>query len=37
MTIKGYNVPYGYMGYVSEYDEYMLFASDTEYKEYIAQ
>lgn len=30
---KGYNTSYGYMGYVD--GSYMLFATDTEYIEYI--
>lgn len=33
MKIKGYYVPNGYMGYVN--GDYQLFASETDYKEYI--
>lgn len=31
--IKGYCVPYGYMGYVN--GRYMLFATETDYREFI--
>lgn len=31
--MKGYPVPYGYMGYVN--GQYLLFATETEYIEYI--
>lgn len=34
--IKGYEVPYGYMGYVSVANSYQLFATEQEYLEYIA-
>lgn len=30
---KGYIVPYGYMGYVD--GQYMLFANESEYEDYI--
>lgn len=33
--VKGYNVPFGYMGYISEENDYMLFASYSDYFEYI--
>lgn len=32
-NLKGYNVPEGYMGYVD--GVYMLFASETDYREYM--
>ena len=35
MEIKGYVVPSGYMGYV--YDRYMLFATEQDYLEYMAE
>lgn len=34
MEIKGYWVPSGYMGYIGN-GKYMLFASDTEYIEWV--
>ena len=34
--MKGYYTNYGYMGYVPEEKEYMLFASESDYSEYIA-
>lgn len=34
--IKGYIVPYGYMGYISATKSYMLFATEQDYLEYIA-
>jgi len=34
MEPKGYNTPYGYMGYVD--GEYKLFASEADYLEYIS-
>lgn len=34
--VKGYIVANGYMGYVSEYEKYMLFATEQDYLEYIA-
>lgn len=33
--IKGYYVPYGYMGYVD--GEYILFATEEEYIDYITE
>lgn len=33
MKIKGYYVPYGYMGYVN--GNYQLFASETDYREWM--
>lgn len=33
--MKGYNVPYGYMGYVETEGKYMLFASEADYLEYV--
>ena len=33
---KGYIVANGYMGYVSEYEKYLLFATEQDYLEYIA-
>ena len=35
MEIKGYTVPSGYMGYVI--DRYMLFATENDYLEYMAE
>ena len=35
MEIKGYVVPAGYMGYVG--DRYMLFATENDYLEYVAE
>lgn len=32
-TIKGYYVPYGYMGYVNGH--YQLFATEADYIEYV--
>nr|DAR98924.1 MAG TPA: hypothetical protein [Bacteriophage sp.] len=32
---KGYYVPSGYMGYVSEEKSYILFSTEQEYLEYI--
>lgn len=32
---KGYNTSYGYMGYVANTNSYMLFASESEYIDYI--
>ena len=32
--MQGYHVPYGYMGYVN--GQYILFATETEYIEYIS-
>ena len=34
--MKGFYTNYGYMGYVSEYKKYMLFASESDYTDYIA-
>ena len=34
--VKGYFVPFGYMGYVSETNRYQLFATEQDYLEYIA-
>lgn len=33
---KGYIVPNGYMGYVSRENRYILFATETDYLDYIA-
>ena len=33
--IKGYTVPYGYRGYAD--GKYLLFATDEEYEEYVAE
>lgn len=33
--MKGYYVPEGYMGYVN--GSYMLFASETDYEEYVTK
>lgn len=33
--VKGYYVPYGYMGYVNNH--YILFASEKEYLEFIEE
>lgn len=33
--MKGYYVPSGYMGYVPNINKYMLFASESDYIEYI--
>ena len=35
MEVKGYNTPSGYMGYVD--GEYILFASEQDYLEYIKE
>lgn len=32
-NLKGYYVSYGYMGYIN--GKYKLFATETEYKEYV--
>lgn len=34
--MKGYIVPFGYMGYIPDTNKYQLFASEQEYLEYIA-
>lgn len=34
--MKGYNVPYGYMGYIESDRKYILFASEADYIEYIS-
>lgn len=34
--MKGYNVPFGYMGYVPYLRKWILFSTESEYKEYIA-
>lgn len=34
MDIKGYYVPYGYMGHIGN-NQYMLFSTIEEYREYI--
>lgn len=33
--MKGYNVPYGYMGWINELGKYILFASEADYRDYI--
>lgn len=33
--MKGYYTQYGYMGYVPELGKYILFASETDYQEYL--
>lgn len=33
--MKGYYVSYGYMGWVGSCNRYILFATETEYKEFI--
>ena len=33
--MKGYYTQYGYMGYVTELEKYILFASETDYLEYL--
>ena len=33
LVMKGYNTPYGYMGYVN--GTYVLFASEADYMEYM--
>lgn len=33
----GYNVAYGYIGYVAVYDKWMLFASESEYLDYVRE
>lgn len=35
MTLKGFNVPQGYMGWVDSIQRYMLFASYRDYREYL--
>ena len=35
--MKGYVVPSGYMGWIPESGSYMLFASETDYIEFIAE
>jgi len=35
MEIKGYNISYGYMGYVN--GNYMLFPTENDYLDYIAE
>lgn len=37
MTIKGYNIPSGYMGWVDRLGMYVLFASEADYREYIEE
>lgn len=36
IMVKGYYVPFGYMGYVPAANSYMLFATEQDYLEYIA-
>ena len=33
--MKGYSVPNGYMGYIPNENRYMLFATESEYYEYL--
>lgn len=33
--VKGYHVPFGYMGYVPWLKQYLLFATETEYLDYL--
>ncbi len=33
--MKGYYTAYGYMGYVPELNKYILFATESEYIEYV--
>lgn len=35
--MKGYYVPNGYMGYIQQEGKYVLFATETDYYEYITQ
>ena len=35
MTLKGFDVPQGYMGWVDSIQRYMLFASYRDYREYL--
>lgn len=34
--MKGYSVPYGYIGYIESDHKYILFASEADYIEYIS-
>lgn len=36
-TVYGYPVAYGYMGYVALYNEWMVFATESEYLEYVSE
>lgn len=33
--MKGYYLPYGYMGYVAKLNKYILFATENDYIDYI--
>ena len=33
--LKGYNVSSGYMGWIEELKKYMLFANESDYREYV--
>lgn len=33
--MKGYTVPYGYMGFIPSLNKYLLFASESEYIDYV--
>ena len=33
--LKGYYIPYGYMGYVASEKRYILFANESDYIDYI--
>jgi hypothetical protein len=33
--MKGYVLPFGYMGWVEKYGRYMMFATEDEYKEWM--
>ena len=37
MKVKGYTVPSGYMGWVDKLKKYVLFASESDYREYIEE
>lgn len=35
--LKGYYLAYSYMGWIQLYQKYMPFASETDYREYVAE
>lgn len=35
--MKGYNIDCGYMGYISDTGRYMLFASESDYIDYVKE
>lgn len=37
MNLRGYYVPFGYMGWVEEKRKYVMFATESEYREYMEE